>query len=228
MSSIDKEVQGSLKSDSETSQKSMDQLDCGPKIKLISGDEIEFVVPLSITNLSATIKNAVADTGDLHASEQSLPLPNVDAKTLKKVVLWLSYHSLNPVSYANTAAAEENEKEIRRPKYTPKISGWDAEYCQSIKEDAVFSGIWPVMIAANYLQIEPLMRVLANFIRSLLKGPNDDDYDEFDDAKIREVFGLKEIYDDKQEEKIRTAVTARINNIVAAIPAEEMIDASAS
>jgi hypothetical protein len=198
----------------------------GKKITLTSSDEQEFIVPLSITSLCVTIQNAVRDIGELHAEHECLPLPNVDAKTLEKILIWLYYRSKNPVP----AVAKESEEtgSYKKPAYTPKISGWDLDYCNYIKDDAFYSGIWRVMIAANYLQIEPLICLVANFVRSLLKGPDDEDYDEFDESKIRKIFGLEQIYDDSQDETIRAAVNQRVEEIVAAIPEKEMIQAQPS
>lgn len=78
-------------------------------------------------------------------------------------------------------------------------------------------------LAANYLGCEPLIKVIANLVRSILRGWNENDYEEFDAAKVREVFGLANMYTPEQEEAIRKAVDAAIEEEINKIPEDEMV-----
>jgi S-phase kinase-associated protein 1 len=59
------------------------------------------------------------DLGD--ASDAPIPLPNVNAKILEKVIEYCKHHYQNP-----TPASEEKKDEKR----TDDISPWDRDFCQ--------------------------------------------------------------------------------------------------
>lgn len=52
------------------------------EITLQSSDSQEFIIPLHIAQLSVTIRNLIEDAG----TDNPIPLPNVDGKTLAKIV----------------------------------------------------------------------------------------------------------------------------------------------
>lgn len=113
-------------------------------VLLISGDEQRFSVPKSIVGLSQTIKQMLSDVGDMGDEElNAIPLPNVDGKTLEQVIEWLSYRTANPVPEIPFDPFYDTPGR-KKPKYTPRIGGWDLEYCNRIKGNDKWVGIWPV------------------------------------------------------------------------------------
>ena len=67
-----------------------------PSIKLQSSDGEIFPVDVEIAKQSVTIKTMLEDLGMDEDDEEVVPLPNVIAAILKKVLQWASYHKDDP------------------------------------------------------------------------------------------------------------------------------------
>ena len=79
-----------------------------PNIKLQSSDGEIFEVDVEIAKLSVTIKTMLEDLGMDEEEDDPIPLPNVNAAILKKVIQWCAYHKvLNRGKYASSQRAEE-------------------------------------------------------------------------------------------------------------------------
>uniref|UniRef100_A0A1I8FE02 Skp1-related protein n=1 Tax=Macrostomum lignano TaxID=282301 RepID=A0A1I8FE02_9PLAT len=103
-----------------------------PNIKLQSSDNEIFETMLE--DLS------VSDEGD-----EEVPLPNVNAAILKKVIAWCTYHKDDP------PPVEEDEYKERR---TDDIPTWDQEFLK-VDQGTLFE----IILAANYLDIKGLLDV---------------------------------------------------------------------
>ena len=64
-----------------------------PSIKLQSSDGEIFPVDVEIAKQSVTIKTML-DLGMDEEDEELVPLPNVNAAILKKVIQWATYHKV--------------------------------------------------------------------------------------------------------------------------------------
>ena len=64
-----------------------------PMIKLQSNDGEVFPVESEIAKQSVTIKQMLEDL-DVEEDEGVVPLPNVNAATLKKVIQWATHHKV--------------------------------------------------------------------------------------------------------------------------------------
>lgn len=65
-----------------------------PTIKLQSLDGEIFEVDVEIAKQSVTIKTMLEDLGVDEDEDESIPLPNVNAAILKKVIQWCTYHKV--------------------------------------------------------------------------------------------------------------------------------------
>ena len=65
-----------------------------PSIKLQSSDGEVFSVDVEIAKQSVTIKTMLEDLGMDEDDEEVVPLPNVNAAILKKVIQWATYHKV--------------------------------------------------------------------------------------------------------------------------------------
>lgn len=74
-------------------------------------------------------------------------MPNVSANVLKKVLEWCEHHKKDPEPLA------EDQDDTRRK--TTEISDWDAKFIQ-VDQEMLFE----IILAANYLDIKPLLSVL--------------------------------------------------------------------
>lgn len=141
------------------------------KIKLMSGDEKMFEVSRDSIMMSTTLKNLLEDVGD---SEYPIPLPNVSGVIVEKIIPFCDYHTAHP--------------EINVVEYTTsgKITDqWDITYCEmpmDIKID--------VIMAANYLDIKPLLDMLCLSVATAIKGKTP--------AEIRQIMCGK-IVDDPDD-----------------------------
>lgn len=66
-----------------------------PNIKLQSLDGEVFEVDVEIAKQSVTIKTMLEDLGVDEDEDEAIPLPNVNAAILKKVIQWCTYHKVN-------------------------------------------------------------------------------------------------------------------------------------
>lgn len=74
---------------------------------------------------SVLIKNMVGDLGE-EAMEEAIPIPNVNAAVLKKVIEWCTHHKHDPPS--------TNEDDSDSRKKTTDIEEWDQKFMQVDQE----------------------------------------------------------------------------------------------
>ena len=71
--------------------------------------------------------------------DEPVPLPNVNATTLKKVIEWATFHKNDPIY------PEDDENKVKRM----DISSWDADFLK-VDQGTLFE----LILAANYLDIK--------------------------------------------------------------------------
>lgn len=119
-------------------------------IRLTSNDGKTFEVERSIAEMSATIKDLLTEIGGT-----DVPLNNVDAPTLEKILEWAKYHKVHPEPPTSDA-----------DKYrTDNISDWDKQY-MNVDMDMLFG----LVMAANWLDIRPLLELGCKTIANMIKG----------------------------------------------------------
>ena len=129
-----------------------------PSIKLQSSDGEIFPVDVEIAKQSVTIKTMLEDLGMddgvrtvleswglnvrflVFQDEEVVPLPNVNAAILKKVIQWATYHKDDP------PLPEDDENKEKR---TDDICSWDADFLK-VDQGTLFE----LILAANYLDIK--------------------------------------------------------------------------
>eukprot|EP00117_Sycon_ciliatum_P012790 scpid108209/ scgid13723/ S-phase kinase-associated protein 1; Cyclin-A/CDK2-associated protein p19; Organ of Corti protein 2; Organ of Corti protein II; RNA polymerase II elongation factor-like protein; SIII; Transcription elongation factor B; p19A; p19skp1 &gt; S-phase kinase-associated protein 1; Cyclin-A/CDK2-associated protein p19; Organ of Corti protein 2; Organ of Corti protein II; S-phase kinase-associated protein 1A; p19A; p19skp1 &gt; S-phase kinase-associated protein 1; Cyclin-A/CDK2-a len=127
-----------------------------PNIKLQSSDGENFVIDVEIAKQSVTIKTMLEDLGMDEEEEESVPLPNVNAAILKKVIAWATYHKDDP------PPPEDDENKEKR---TDDISSWDADFLK-VDQGTLFE----LILAANYLDIKGLLDVTCKTVANMIKG----------------------------------------------------------
>ena len=119
-----------------------------PQIKLQSSDGEVFPVDVEIARQSVTIKTMLEDLGMEEEEDEVVPLPNVNAAILKKVIQWSTYHKDDP------PPPEDDENKEKR---TDDISSWDSDFLK-VDQGTLFE----LILAANYLDI----KVIITFFKS--------------------------------------------------------------
>jgi len=127
-----------------------------PTIKLQSSDGEIFDVDVDIAKQSVIIKTMLEDLGMDESEDDPVPLPNVNAAILKKVIQWCTYHKDDP------PAPEDDENKEKR---TDDISSWDTEFLK-VDQGTLFE----LILAANYLDIKGLLDVTCKTVANMIKG----------------------------------------------------------
>ena len=146
-------------------------------LKLESSDNKVFTVSTIVAQQSVTIKNMLEDIGDADAP---IPLPNVTGYILEKVIDYLNHHHEHP-------EPTPDEKDEKR---TDNISGWDKDFC-NVDQPTLFE----LILAANYLDIKPLLDVTCKTVANMIKGKTPEE--------IRKTFNIKNDFTPEEEEAIR-------------------------
>merc|ERR1712020_744978 len=117
-------------------------------ISLQSCDGQVFPVNIDIARQSVTLHNMIEDLGieDLDENE-IVPLPNVNAAILKKIIAWCTTH------YKSNDESDLSSSE------------WDLEYL-NIDDGTLFE----LILAANYLDISQLLDVCCKQVANMIKG----------------------------------------------------------
>ena len=149
------------------------------RITLQSGDGEMFPVDLDVAKKSRTIRTMLEDLGietenDGEEIKETLPLPNITAMILKKVIDWCEFHKDDKESDDQ----EEAPNGERKQREIVPLSDWDKEF---VKVDKGI--IFEIIMAANYLHIPGLINTTCMNIASMLKGKSPE--------QIREEFNIK-------------------------------------
>ncbi|KAI9484858.1 E3 ubiquitin ligase complex SCF subunit sconC [Zychaea mexicana] len=144
-------------------------------VKLISSDNEDFTVDKEVAERSVLIKNMLEDVGD---SDAPIPLPNVTAKVLRKVIEWCDHHRNDPVT--------QDEQERRNT----DIEEWDQKYME-VDQETLFD----IILAANYLDIKPLLDVGCKTVANMIKGKSAEE--------IRRTFNITNDFTLEEENQIR-------------------------
>ena len=152
-----------------------------PQIKLQNSDSEIFEVDVEIAKMSETIKTLLEDSCLDDDDEEPIPLPDVNAAILRKVIEWSIHHKDDPPP----AADEEN-----REKRTEDIEPYDQEFLK-VDQGTLFE----LILAANYLDIKGLLDVTCKTVANMIKGKTPEE--------IRKTFNIKYEFTAEEEEKVR-------------------------
>jgi len=112
-------------------------------VLLTTSDNEHFTVDRDVAERSVLIKQMIEDIGE---TDQPIPLPNVSASVLTKVLEYCSHHRNDP-----PASSDETDEMRRR---ATDISEWDAKFIQ-VDQEMLFE----IILAANYLDIKSLLDI---------------------------------------------------------------------
>ena len=120
-----------------------------PLFRLMSSDGVIFTVDSDIVNQLTTIKTMIDDLGE-GDDDELIPLPNVEAVILEKIILWASHHKNDD----NVEGGTDDD-----------ISEWDSEFLK-VDQKTLFG----LILAANYLDIRPLLETTCKTVANLIRG----------------------------------------------------------
>lgn len=134
-------------------------------VNLITSDREVFEIPRSMIKLSGLLQ---ATVGEEHGSVNDafeevgrmveVPLPHVSALVLTKIIEFcMHYQNVEEVSLACP---------LRSTNLRQLIPEWYVEFVEGMEMKLVFE----VIMAANYMDIPPLLNLTCGFVASLIKG----------------------------------------------------------
>uniref|UniRef100_A0A3Q1IE11 S-phase kinase-associated protein 1 n=1 Tax=Anabas testudineus TaxID=64144 RepID=A0A3Q1IE11_ANATE len=148
-----------------------------PTIKLQSSDGEIFEVDVEIAKQSVTIKTMLEDLGmDDEGDDDPVPLPNVNAAILKKVIQWCTHHKDDP-------HLPRTMRTRRRGQMT------------FLYGDQEFLKVDQGNLAANYLDIKGLLDVTCKTVANMIKGKTPEE--------IRKTFNIKNDFTEEEEAQVR-------------------------
>ncbi|XP_059164808.1 S-phase kinase-associated protein 1-like [Physella acuta] len=103
-------------------------------------------VNVDIAKQSVTVKIMLEDLGRDMDEDEPVPLPNVNAAILKKVIQWCTFHRDDP-------PPPEDDK--NKEKRTDDVCFWDPAFLK-VDQGTLFG----LILAANYLDIKGLLGVI--------------------------------------------------------------------
>ena len=125
------------------------------KLVLVSSDNQKIEIDSESAQKSHLLKGLMTD---FNSSQDPIPIPDIKADILNKVVEYLTYYK------------GKNPKDIPKPMPSANLSEiideWDVKFINSIELDSVFD----LINAANYMDIPSLLDLSCAKIASLLKG----------------------------------------------------------
>ena len=125
------------------------------KLLLVSSDNQKIEIDSESAQKSHLLKGLMTD---FNSSQEPIPIPDIKADILNKVVEYLTYYK------------GKNPKDIPKPMPSANLSEiideWDVKFINGIELDSVFD----LINAANYMDIPSLLDLSCAKIASLLKG----------------------------------------------------------
>ncbi|KAF4124149.1 S-phase kinase-associated protein 1 [Geosmithia morbida] len=153
------------------------------KIWLQSSDLAVLEVDRPVAERSMLIKNLLEDLGsDSISATNAIPIQNVNESVLRKVIEWCEHHRNDPMQ------SQDDDSDARRK--TTEIEEWDQKFMQ-VDQEMLFE----IILAANYLDIKPLLDVGCKTVANMIKGKSPEE--------IRKTFNITNDFTPEEEEQIR-------------------------
>ncbi|KAF8478717.1 S-phase kinase-associated protein 1A-like protein [Russula ochroleuca] len=150
-------------------------------VLLVTSDNEQFVVEKDVAERSVLIKNMLEDVGE---SDQPIPLPNVSSSVLKKVLEYCEHHRGERLPTTDAESQDETRKR------TTDISEWDQKFI-AVDQEMLFE----IILAANYLDIKPLLDVGCKTVANMIKGKTPEE--------IRKLFNIVNDFTPEEEAQIK-------------------------
>lgn len=149
-------------------------------IKLVSNDNIEFEISLASVINSKLLKTMLSldefDESEIRdqMDQQVCPLPNVEGAILKKVVEFLNKYLESPFQDINKPV---------KSSMSDIVDEWYVNFLEMDKQEQLFK----IIMAANYMDIEPLLDLTCASVATIIKGKSPEE--------VRKIFSI-----DKKDE----------------------------
>jgi S-phase kinase-associated protein 1 len=152
-------------------------MDAHKIITLVSSDGDKVQISEKAARRSQLIKGIIDDYPD----DPEVPLHNVKSDILQKIVLYLeNYKDSEP---------KEIEKPLPSNNFNECIDAWDYQFID-LELDVIFQ----IILAANYMDIKPLMELASSKVASIIKGKSPEE--------IRKTFNIQNDFTPEEEAQL--------------------------
>ena len=135
-----------------------------------------------MSELVKSMMDEDADDDDDAGSPTEIPLPNVKAQVLRKVIEFCEHHLEEPMT--------EIEKPLKSQNMGDVVQSWYAEFV-NLEQVLLFE----LILAANYMDIKPLLDLTCATVASMIKGKTPDE--------IRATFNITNDFTPEEEAQVR-------------------------
>ena len=141
----------------------------------VAKGEETFVVEKEVAEMSQAVLNMVEDT-----ETDTVPLPNVDGKTLSKVIEYCKRHvDAEREKTANEKKAADDPTKKTSATIDNEIADWEEKVFLDVHQSELFD----VILAANYMNIKTLLDLGCKRVANMIKGKTPEE--------IRKQFNIK-------------------------------------
>lgn len=133
----------------------------------------------NVAERSVLIKNMLSDLG-ADDDDFEVPVPNVRASVLKKVLEWAEHHK-------DTAFPDDEDDDTRK---SAPVDDWDREFLRVDQEM-----LYEIILAANYLNMRPLLDAGCKVVAEMIRGKSPEE--------IRRTFNIVNDFNPDEEAAIK-------------------------
>ncbi|PUZ65833.1 hypothetical protein GQ55_3G257300 [Panicum hallii var. hallii] len=158
-----------------------DETAAAATVTLISSDNGRFEVSEAAAIQSQTIRHMIEDG----CTDGGIPLPNVTANVLARVLEYCNKHASSPDAAGSSAAAAADTATASKD-----LESFDREFV-----DVDQATLYDLVLAANYLNVKGLLDLICQKIADMIKGKSVEE--------IRRKFNIKNDFTPEEEAEIR-------------------------
>ncbi len=140
-----------------------------------------FPVPSNVAKMSELVRSMI-DEEEEEENTPEIPLPNVKAAVLKKVIEFCTHYNSEPM--------DEIEKPLKSSNMSQVVQQWYADYV-NVDQALLFE----LILAANYMDIKPLLDLTCATVASMIKGKTPEE--------IRRTFNITNDFSPEEEAQVR-------------------------
>ncbi|CAB9519899.1 phase kinase-associated protein 1 [Seminavis robusta] len=150
-------------------------------INLVSAEGDSSPVPLSVAKMSELVRSMMDEEAE-DDDVKEIPLPNVKSQVLHKVIEFCEHHLKEPMT--------EIEKPLKSNSMSDVVQKFYADFVD-IEQVLLFE----LILAANYMDIKPLLDLTCATVASMIKGKTPED--------IRTTFNITNDFSPEEEAQVR-------------------------
>uniref|UniRef100_A0A7S3JW81 Ubiquitin-like domain-containing protein n=2 Tax=Aureoumbra lagunensis TaxID=44058 RepID=A0A7S3JW81_9STRA len=153
------------------------------RVNLMSQEGDQFEVEVAVAKMSELVKTMIPEEADEDDDQaQEIPLPNVKSHVLSKVIEFCRQYVNDPMA--------EIEKPLKSANMHEVVQEWYAKYVD-VDQELLFE----LILAANYMDIKPLLDLTCATVASMIKGKTPEE--------IRKTFNIVNDFTPEEEAQVR-------------------------